>query len=318
MRKRQLGRTGLEVSEIAFGGVEIGLPYGIGVTDAADMLPEAAAVELLQKALDSGINFFDTARLYGTSEQIMGKAFHDCWDSVVLCTKCRHLRDGSGNLPPENQLKSFIERSLSESLAALQTDRVEVFMLHQADPEILANETIATVFADLKKAGIIRATGVSTYTAADSRQALAAGAWDVIQLPYNLLDQRQGEVFGEAATKGVGLVVRSVLMKGLLSSRGRNLHPALSGVERHIMGYRDFLTKDFPDLPALATKFALSQPEVASVLVGMDRMAYLREALLAADGEYLNADQLAAVHTRAYPDPEFLNLPHWDRMGWLT
>jgi len=318
MRKRPLGKTGIEVSEIAFGGVEIGLPYGIGVVNASDMLSEDQAVELLRTTLDSGINFFDTARMYGTSEVLMGKAFLDRRQEVVLCTKCRPLRDASGKLPPDKQLEAFILASLHESLAALQTDHVEVFMLHQADSEILANQAIADVFSKLKKEGIICATGISTYSVEDTRQALTAGAWDVIQFPYNLLDQRQGEVFEEAARLGVGLVVRSVLMKGLLSSRGKNLHPALSEVERHIEGCQALLTDNFPDLPSLATKFALSQPEVAAVLVGIDRMQYLHEALHTSDGRYMNREQLAEARQLAYPEPEFLNLPHWDRMGWLT
>lgn len=318
MRKRLLGKTGIEVSEIAFGGVEIGLPYGIGVVDASDMLSEDQAVELLRTSLDSGINFFDTARMYGTSELLMGKAFLDCRQEVVLCTKCRHLRDASGKLPPDDHMETFIQASLHESLTALQTDHVEVFMLHQADSEILANQAIADVFSKLKKEGIISATGVSTYSVEDTRQALTAGAWDVIQFPYNLLDQRQGEVFEEAAQRGVGLVVRSVLMKGLLSSRGKNLHPALSEVEAHIEGYQALLTDDFSDLPALATKFALSQPEVAAVLVGIDRMQYLHEALRTADGRYMNTKQLATAHQYAYPQPEFLDLHQWDLQGWLT
>ena len=317
MRKRSLGKTGIDVSEIAFGGVEIGLPYGIGVESAADMLPEAEAIDLLRAALDAGINFFDTARLYGLSEQRMGQAFVGRRQEIVLCTKCQHLRDASGNLPPENHLKSAIETSLHESLSALQTDYVDVFMLHQADPEILVNETIATVFFDLKQAGTIRTTGVSTYTVGDSQNAIKSGVWDVVQLPFNLLDQRQALLFGLAQERGVGIVVRSVLMKGLLSNRGRNLHPALNAVETHLAGYRELLTDDFPDLPALATKFALSYPQVASVLVGMDKMAYLHQALATADGNYLSPEHRELARSWAYPEPEFLDLPYWDRMGWL-
>ena len=77
MLYRLLGRTGIRVSEIAFGGVEIGIPYGIGVNNRSDMLSHTEAVKLLHAAVEGGINFFDTARLYGESEQIMGKAFHD-------------------------------------------------------------------------------------------------------------------------------------------------------------------------------------------------------------------------------------------------
>lgn len=305
------------VSEIAFGGVEIGLPYGIGIESAADMLSESEAVELLHSALDAGVNFFDTARMYGTSEQLMGKAFMGRRQEVVLCTKCGHLRDQKGKLPPENQLRAFIQKSLQESLSALQTDFVDVFMLHQVDREILANEAIAAVFSEYKKAGRIRATGVSTYTVEDSKMALDAGIWDVMQIPFNLLDQRQSTLFERADALGVGLVVRSVLLKGLLSDRGKNLHPALSAVESHISTFDNLLTDGFPDLPSLATKFALSQSEVAAVLVGIDRPEYLRQALETANGKYLNDQQLETAKRYAYPEPEFLNLPRWDRMGWL-
>jgi len=77
MNKRLLGQTGIQVSEIAFGGVEIGLPYGIGIKSKADMPSREESVRLLHTAVDSGINFFDTARMYGLSESIMGNAFKD-------------------------------------------------------------------------------------------------------------------------------------------------------------------------------------------------------------------------------------------------
>ena len=77
MKNRFLGKTGIKVSEIAFGSVEIGMPYGIGIESKKDMLPEKNAIELLNIALDKGINFFDTARMYGDSEHILGKAFKE-------------------------------------------------------------------------------------------------------------------------------------------------------------------------------------------------------------------------------------------------
>ena len=84
MNKRMLGQTGIQVSEIAFGGVEIGLPYGIGIKSKADMPSQEESVRLLHTAVDSGINFFDTARMYGLSESIMGNAFKDRRNQVVM------------------------------------------------------------------------------------------------------------------------------------------------------------------------------------------------------------------------------------------
>ena len=318
MNQRLLGQTGMYVSEIAFGGVEIGMPYGIGVKSKADMISEPKAISLLHEAIESGINFFDTARMYGASESIMGQAFRDRRGQVVICTKCSHFRDRGGNLPPAEKLKKIIKNSLKASLNKLQTTFIDVFMLHQADVEIIENEMIAKIFANLKKEGTIRATGVSTYTLDETRKAINSGVWDVIQLPFNLMDQSQEGPFSLAVEKGIGIMVRSVLLKGILSEKGKNLHPALKDVEIHLKHYDELLNESTPDLAALAIKFALSFKDVSSVLVGIDRMDYLHKSLTAADSVYLDEKALSRARQLAYPHPEFLDLTSWDRMGWLT
>ncbi|MDQ7949915.1 MAG: aldo/keto reductase, partial [Pedobacter sp.] len=275
MKTRKLGSTGIEVSEIAFGGVEIGIPYGIGVKDEGDMLSEQKAIELLHCAIDEGVNFFDTARLYGESERIMGNAFKNRRHEVVLCSKCTHIREGDGRLMASPKLKKTIEQSLQESLKMLQTDWLDVFMLHQADLEILESDEVAAIMTKFKADGLIRATGVSVYVPSETEKAIHSGVWDVIQLPFNLMDQRHKMHFDLATDKGIAIVIRSVLMKGLLSDRGINLHPALKAVEDFIQNYQQLLNPDALDLPALATKFALSFDAVASVLVGIDKLEYL-------------------------------------------
>jgi len=317
MIKRQLGKTGIEVSEVAFGGVEIGIPYGIGVKSTADMLSETEAIKLLHVAADLGINFFDTARIYGNSETIMGKAFKNRRDDVVIGTKCRHLRDENGNIPKDSKLKKIIENSLNESLEALQTDHVDIFMLHQADITILENEEISTIFSDLKKKGKCRTIGVSTYSPEETKKAIEVGKWNVIQVPFNLMDQRQADFFSLATKNGIGIIIRSVLLKGLLSDKGKGLHPALAEVEKHIKCYDELLEESINNLSSLAIKFALSFPEVSAILVGIDRQEYLYKSLEAANGIYLKNGKLSRAKELSYPDPGFLNLPYWDKMNWL-
>ena len=317
MNKRLLGRTGIKVSEISFGGVEIGLAYGIGVDSQDDMPRESEAIKLLHTALENGINFFDTARMYGRSEDIMGKAFKDRRDKVVICTKCKHLPIDKKTTPVSTELKEIINNSFKESLSALQTNYIDVYMIHNANLEILKNQDIANAFVQLKKDGAIRATGVSTYSVAETKKAIDTGIWDVIQLSFNIMDQRQAELFPYAQQNNIGIMVRSVLLKGVLSDRGRNLHPALKSVEEHRNAYNELLNKDMPTLPALATKFALSFQQVSSVLVGIDRMQYLQNALTVANGKYLDQNAFAKARELCYPEPEFLDLRQWDKMGWL-
>lgn len=312
MIKRKLGNSGIEVSELAFGCVSLGLPYGIGVNGKADMLPESKAIELLQIAVERGINFFDTARAYGVSEQLLGKAFKDIRDKVVICTKAGHFKsaDASG-------LRNEMDASVQESLKQLQTDYVDVFMSHNGNLEFLANDDMADIYLNIKKRGIAKAIGVSVYTVEEALVAINSGVWDVVQLPFNLMDQSHSVAFEAAEKKGVGIVVRSVLFKGILTDRGCNLHPELKAVEEHRQKYMPLLNDNMPTLAKLATKFVLSQKGVTSVLVGIDKMEYLEDAIDVVDGNYLDEQTLIKAKGLEYPDLDFLDLPKWDRLGWL-
>lgn len=317
MRKKKLGHTGIEVSEIAFGGVEIGVPYGIGVKSESDMLAAHDAIALLHRAVDEGINFFDTARLYGDSERIMGLAFAGRRQQVVLASKCRHLRQADGQLVPRAELEQYIRGSLQESLHTLQTDYIDLYMVHYADEGILHTDEVAAIFSAIKAEGLVQAIGVSVYKPEETGQAIDAGIWDAIQLPFNLMDQSHGAYFGKAYDRGVGIIVRSVLMRGMLTDRMGRLHPALGDVERHIQGYRKLLAGNFTGLPQFATQFALSHEAVSSVLVGIDKPAYLDDAVACASGRYFDAGLLAQAQSMGYPTPDFLNLAEWDKKGWL-
>lgn len=317
MNYKVLGDTGLRVSELAFGGVEIGLPYGLSVSEDHKLMSEQEAIHLLHQSLDAGVNFYDTARLYGRSEEIMGKAFADKREQIIYASKCTHFRRTDGTLPSKKEFRPLIEQSLSESLAALQTDYIDVFMLHYADLEILEIDEIYQTFEDLQKSGAIRHPGISIYEPSETKRALEIGFWKAIQLPFNLLDQRQSAYFEEAKGKGVGIFVRSVLMRGLLTDKAFNLHPALRSVQDHIHLYKQLFNIDIKSLAQLATKFVATYDEISSVLVGIDKTEYLQEALQNFDGNYLGKEDFNLAKTLGFKDQSFLNLAQWDKNGWL-
>ena len=318
MDNRVLGRSGISVSEISFGTVSLGRPYGIGIRGEQDMLSESAAIHLLQCALDEGINFYDTARFYGRSEALLGKAFKDKRDQVVICSKSAHYHGRGEPLPSGQDIRKITEQSLQESLSDLQTSYIDVYMLHNGDMETLCHPEVKDLFIKYKKSGVIRATGASVYTVEEATQAIEDEIWDVIQIPYNLMDQRMSKIIPLAQERGVGLVARSVLFKGILTDRGRELHPKLKKVERHRKAYDGLLDAISPTLSDLATKFVLSHRDVSSVLVGIDKMAYLQGALAMANGKYLDKKTLPKAKKLVFPDPEFLDLLKWDAMGWLN
>lgn len=317
MHYKSLGNTGLKVSEVAFGGVEIGMPYGLNMSQASHKMQKDDAIKLLHYALDRGINFFDTARLYGESESIMGEAFAGMRQDVILASKCKHFRLPDGSLPAAIELKKIMTDSLHESLRELRTDCIDVYMLHYGDLEILELEEVYELFSIFQQEGLIRYPGVSVYEPEETKKALDKDYWKVIQLPFNLMDQKQGEHFQQASAQGVGLVVRSVLMRGLLTDKSFQLHPALKDVQAHLHTYRKLYSEDSQTLASLAMKFAASIPEVSSVLVGFDKVEFVQEALSIFNGDYLNANDLKMAKSMSYPDQSFLNLAQWDKNGWL-
>lgn len=114
---------------------------------------------------------------------------------------------------------------------------IDIYMLHQSDVEIIENETIVNRLLNQKKKGVIRAMGVSTYSVEDPQKVIKSDVWDVVQLPFNLMNQSQASNFSLAAEHGVGIMILSALFKGILSEKGRNLHSALEDVEQNIELY---------------------------------------------------------------------------------
>ncbi|MFI4910073.1 MAG: aldo/keto reductase [Sedimentisphaeraceae bacterium JB056] len=310
----KLGNTGIEVSKIAFGGVSIGIPYGIGIESEDDMLTDQQAIELLRCALSNGINFFDTARAYGKSEKLMGLAFGDRREDVVICTKPDHFITKEGMAcDVDRSIKDSVQKSLRE----LQCDYIDILMSHDGSLDVVNNPDVIAVFDELKNSGVIRAKGISVYKPEETRSAIESGVWDVIQLPYNLMDQSHGDLFELAKDKGVAIVVRSALFKGILTDRGRNLHPELKAVSDYRERYCGLL-EDGETLSDFATRFVMSQQGVTSVLVGIDKTEYLNKALDVSRQGVIDETRVEKALSLAYPEPEFLDLPKWDRMGWLN
>ena len=326
MKTHVLGRTGIEVSELSLGTVSIGFPYGIEKKSQGDLISEPDAIDFLNYALDRGINFFDTAMAYGCSEERIGKAFKGKRDQVVISTKCPFvLNEEDKSLFPAEKMKRTIEESLAESLARLQTDYVDVYMLHIVNEQgnergmpLLENDAVVEAFTTCRDKGMARAIGVSVYTPEESKKTIESGTWDAMQLAYNLMNQTQSECFELARARGVGIVARSVIFKGILTDKVHNLHPELVAVENHRETYSELLTPEVPTLAELAMRFVMSEEAVSTTLIGTAKKENLDRSLAVADGRHLDAETRARAKQLAYPDPEFLDLATWFHKGWTS
>jgi aryl-alcohol dehydrogenase-like predicted oxidoreductase len=311
MRYRRLGRTGFDVSEISLGTVEIGMPYGIAANGEAPPPDEAEAARLLHSALDLGVNLIDTARAYGESEAIIGRALRHRRRDFVLVSKVHSYQDQ--NLDSA-ALRERITGSVQRSLSLLQAEVIDVMMLHSAPAEVIERGEALSVLQDLKRQGRIRAVGASVYGEEAALAAIDGGACDCLQIAYSVLDRRPESRVLEAAHRGgVGLVARSVLLKGALTDRFRLLPDALSGLKAAIEKMGALATREKISLPELAYRYVLSRPLPQTALVGASSAWELRQAVDFAARGPLPAALAGEIRRLEMPDAFYLNPGNWPR-----
>jgi aryl-alcohol dehydrogenase-like predicted oxidoreductase len=302
MRTITLGRTGLEVSRIAFGTWQLGGEWGV--------FDEREAVAAIRRARELGITLFDTAQAYGfgASERLLGEALRPELtrdrDSVVIATK-------GGIRPPERDASAaFLRRGVEESLRHLGVETIDVYHVHWPDPGVPAEET-AGALQEMVDEGKIRFVGVSNYDARQMEEFEALRPVDVLQPPYHLF--RRGieeETLPWARAHDVGVLAYSPLASGLLTGRidestrfgegdWRAQASALTGegLRRNLGVVRSLeaLAGDLGiTLPQLAIAWVLAQPGVHVAIVGARSAANI-EASAAAGDIVLDDEALARI-----------------------
>lgn len=294
MKYRELGDSGIRVSTICLGSW---LTYGVGVDDSAGR----ACVEA---ALDVGINFIDTANVYGrgAAEEFLGEALKGhARDSYVLATKVFFpMSDSDKGLS-----RAQIEKQIDASLARLKTDYVDLYQCHRYDPDTPLEETMEALSA-VVTSGKARAIGFSEWSPENIEAALALAPRHVkfvsSQPQYSLLYRRaEAKVIPISIANGIGQIVWSPLAMGVLSGKyapGAEI-PAgsrASGEDAHFMGryltdpvleavqrLKPLADKAGCTMAQLAIAWVLAQPGITSAIVGASRPEQLRETAAAAD-----------------------------------
>jgi myo-inositol catabolism protein IolS len=216
MEYRDLGSTGPRVSEIGFGAWAIG-------GDAWGPVEDAESLAAMDRAMELGINFLDTADVYGDgrSESLVAKAIRGRRDEVVLSTKgglMGHHRDPE--LEPVYDRPEKIVEACEASLRRLETDHVDVYFCHIWWDEPEETEAFIEVFDRLKKDGKVRAVGVSTNDLDHIRHFDRDGGLDAVQLDYSILNREpEREVLPYLEERGLGVVVRGPLRMGILTGK---------------------------------------------------------------------------------------------------
>jgi aryl-alcohol dehydrogenase-like predicted oxidoreductase len=309
MKYRPLGRTGLTVSEIGFGGWGIG-----GVTPGATSYGEvddALSLKALHRALDLGIAFFDTSNLYGNghSEELIGEAFAGRRDKVVIATKA-----GRSDYDTEAYEPSQLRRSVEASLRRLRSDYVDVVQVHSlSSMDVLRQHDVMGTLRGLKAEGKIRAVGISVKAPGEAVPAIRELGAEVVQVNFNLVDQRasEGEVLTVARELGAGVIARTPLCFGMLSGKvepetvfDARDHRSLwskAQIARWIDASSMFVqavAEKGSQTPAqVALRFCLSYPEISSTIPGMLKPPEVEEnAAASTQGPLAPADLERIVH----------------------
>ena len=216
MQYRTLGRTRIEVSEIGFGAWAIG-------GDAWGPVEDEASLAAMRHALEVGVTFIDTADVYGDghSEELVAQVIRGRRDDVIVATKgglMGHHRDPNG--PPVYDRVEKVREALDNSLRRLGTDYVDVYFDHLWWDVHEETEAFIAALAQLKAEGKARAVGVSTNDLAYIEHFADGGGLDVVQLEYSILNRdAERDLLPYLHERGVGVVVRGPLQKGLLTGK---------------------------------------------------------------------------------------------------
>jgi 1-deoxyxylulose-5-phosphate synthase len=312
---RTLGRTNLKVSALALGTVELGMDYGIRVPGHYGRPTEDEAISLVHAAMDGGINLIDTARGYGASESVLGKALQGRREQVVLATKVS-TQGKTGEAPVGAALRRQMLSSLETSLQELQTEWVDIWQIHNLDQPLLEQlDLLAEVFDEVRRQGKVRWVGASTYGVEMPLAAVRADLFDLLQVTYSVLDQRLGDEFLPlAAAHNIGVVVRSVLLQGVLTERGDYLPDHLETLRSRSRQFRRIVADQGNGMsPAQAAiAFGLNHPQIGAVLLGVRSQEELVEGLHAVSTP-LEKDFIARLRELRLDDPELLNPGTWNR-----
>ena len=292
METRVLGATGIRVSPIGVGAWQLGGPLRLdGKVDGHPDLGQAAAVDLIRRCGDLGITLIDTAEQYGAgeSERRVGLALEGRRDDWVISTKFG-ARVGPEGQRVNDPSAAGVPGALEASLRRLRTDRIDIYLCHVApDPREL--DGVARALEAAKRAGKIRAAGISTANPEHCRWFAAHGILDVVQYPRSLLSLADDPLW--PAVAGVGGIVRGAFAGGRLSGKyfaapprfspddiraGRFAGDAGAEAFRRCAVFAELVTPE-RTMPQVALRWLLDLPGTHSVILGAKSLEEYRDAI---------------------------------------
>jgi aryl-alcohol dehydrogenase-like predicted oxidoreductase len=309
----QLGATDLRVSRLGVGTAAFGLDrYGI-TAPGEGSVDRAEGIANIHRAVEGGVNFFDTAPAYGRSEELLGEALADHKDCLVA-TKVpipENILDNKDEIS-QSELTQRVNESLDESLRRLRREVLDVVQIHNATVRILQEGNLVACLERAREAGKLRYIGASVYGEEAALATIRTGKIQILQVALSLLDQRMRDrVIPEARTGGLGVLTRSALLKGALTKRAQWLPPGLQALSRASARVVRELDTCWESLPSMALRFCLSVEGVHCVLSGVRNAAEIDDCLAACAEGPIAPVLLTKAYGLALSDDLLLNPSHW-------
>ena len=307
----------LPATKLVLGTAQFGLNYGI--TNVAGCPEQALVNNLVRTAISNGVRYLDTARAYGDSEEVLGKALAGGWSyRATVITKLSPLDDCPAEATPE-LAKVFVERSFYHSCHAMKVSRLEVLMLHRAEHLTKWNGAVWSKLIELKQQRLIGQLGVSVQFPEEALMALDFEDVSFIQLPFNILDYRWDTVIKKVSLvrqqRHVIIHARSTLLQGLLTSdqeklwnRARCLDaaPVINWLRICANQHTD------GDVVDLCLRYVVSQKWIDGVVIGVDALEQLIDNLKKMLSDCWSDEQLRNIlEDRPYVSDETLNPAKW-------
>jgi aryl-alcohol dehydrogenase-like predicted oxidoreductase len=271
-----LGRTGLEVTRLSYGAMEV---RGSRIWGGRPVTDDQAKT-ILNAVLDEGINFIDTANDYGRSEVYIGKYLAYRRKEYYLATKCGCTvvrRDETTDDTPHVWTRDNLFRGLNESLQRMKTDYVDIMQLHNPPVEETEKNHLVDVLKEMQQSGKVRFIGIST-TLPHLPAYLDWGMFDTFQIPYSALERDHEEWISRAAEAGIGTIIRGGVARG---ETGVGLGNQDRWAKFEEAGLDD-LREQGEARTAFLLRYTLSHPHVDTTIVGTLYPEHLRENIAAA------------------------------------
>jgi aryl-alcohol dehydrogenase-like predicted oxidoreductase len=305
----QLGATDLRVSRLAVGTAALGLDrYGI-TAPGEGSVDRAEGIANIHRAVEGGVNFFDTAPAYGRSEELLGEALADHKDCLVA-TKAPIPQDLDEISQAELTLR--VNQTLDESLRRLRREVLDVVQIHNATLHVLQQGDMVACLERAREAGKLRYIGASVYGEDAALAAIRTGKIQILQIALSVLDQRmRDKVIPEARSAGLGVLTRSALLKGALTKRAQWLPPGLLALSLASERAVRELDTCWESLPSMALRFCLSVEGVHCVLSGIRNSAEVDDCVAACVAGPIAPVLLTKAYGLGLSDDLLLNPSHW-------